>query len=62
MTAFRALLQSWHDGGVVERALLALEVAALRTIDEFEAQMSATSCTSWPKVVTAHGTGLLFLS
>ena len=38
MAAFRALLQSRRDGGVIERALQALEAAALRTIDEFAAQ------------------------
>ena len=40
-TAFRTLLQSRRDGGprgVVERALQALEAAALRTIDAFGAQ------------------------
>ena len=37
-TAFRALLQSRRDGGVIERALQALEAAGLRTIDEFAAQ------------------------
>jgi len=45
-TAFRALLQARHDGvprGVVERALQALEAAALRTIDAFEAQQIANT-------------------
>jgi hypothetical protein len=40
-TAFRKLLQSRRDGvprGVVERALQALEAAALRRMDAFEAQ------------------------
>jgi hypothetical protein len=40
-TAFRTLLQSRRDSGprgVVERALQALEAAALRTIDAFGAQ------------------------
>ncbi len=37
VTAFRALLQSRRDGGVVEQAQKALEAAALRTIDEFAA-------------------------
>jgi hypothetical protein len=40
-TAFRTLLQGRRDGGprgVVERALQALEAAALRTIDAFGAQ------------------------
>ena len=38
VTAFRALLQSRREGGprgVVERALQALEAAALRTIETF---------------------------
>jgi len=55
-TAFRTLLQGRRDGvprGVVERALQALEAAALRTIDP---------CISWLKVATAPGTGLSFLS
>ena len=41
VTAFRKILQSRREGlpsGVVERALQALEAAALRTIDAFEAQ------------------------
>ena len=45
-TAFRALLQARHDGvprGVVERALQALEAAALRTIDAFGAQEIANT-------------------
>jgi len=40
-TAVRKLLQSRRDGvprGVVERALQALEAAALRRMDAFEAQ------------------------
>ena len=39
-TAFRKLLQNWRDGvpRVVERALLALEEATLRTINVFGAQ------------------------
>ena len=45
-TAFRALLQSRRDGGprgVVERALQALEAAALRTISESDAQALANT-------------------
>ena len=45
-TAFRALLQARHDGvprGVVERALQALEAAALRTIDTFREQELANT-------------------
>jgi hypothetical protein len=45
-TAFRALLQSRHDGwpcGVVERALQALEAASLRRIQTFEAQHVANT-------------------
>ncbi len=41
LTAFRTLLQGRRDGGprgVVERALQALEAAALRTIDAFGTQ------------------------
>jgi len=44
VTAFRKLLQSRREGlpsGVVERALQALEAAALRRIDAFEAQAVA---------------------
>jgi hypothetical protein len=45
-TGFRALLQSRRDGGprgVVERALQALEAAALRTIETFNAQNVANT-------------------
>ena len=43
-TAFRALLQSRRDGGgVVERALRALEAAALRQIETYQAQHVANT-------------------
>ena len=45
-SAFRKLLQSRRDGvphGVVERALQALETAALRRMDAFEAQQVANT-------------------
>jgi len=56
-TAFRKLLQNWRDGvpRVVERALLALEEAALRGMDACDEHRSPTPFIPWPKLATALG-------